>query len=54
MPYKRVGTTIHTKSSGEWEKKQTCKSVAAAERALRLLRGIEHGTLVPGKPRRKK
>ena len=48
MPYKRVGNVIYTKSSGKWEKKQTCGSVEKAERALRLLRGVEHG-MVPRK-----
>lgn len=45
MPYKIIGTTIYTKSSGEWRKKQTCKSVENAKRALRLLEALEHGTL---------
>jgi len=43
MPYKLVGKTIYTKSSGTWKKKQTCSSVANGKSALRLLRGIEHG-----------
>lgn len=45
MPYKLVGKVIYTKSSGQWKVKQRCSSVANAEKALRLLRGIEHGTL---------
>jgi len=49
MPYKIIGKTIYTKSGGTWHKKQTCSSVANAKKALRLLQGIEHGTLVPRK-----
>jgi len=45
MPYKRVGKTIYSKATGRFRKKQTCGSVAAAKRALKLLRGLEHGTL---------
>jgi len=45
MPWKRVGKTIYTKATGSWRKKQTCKSVASAKRALKLLRGLEHGTI---------
>ena len=29
------------------EKKQTCGSVSAAERALKLLRGLESGSIKP-------
>lgn len=43
MPYKRVGKTVYTKSSGKWKKKQTCGSVAAAKKAMSLLQGIKHG-----------
>lgn len=45
MPYKIIGRTIFTKSSGAWKKKQVCKSPAAATRAIKLLRGLEYGTL---------
>jgi len=45
VPYKRIGRIIYTKSSGKWKKKQVCRSVENAEGALRLLRGIEHGTV---------
>lgn len=45
MPYKRINKTIYTKSSGRWAKKQTCGSVAAANRALKLLRGLESGSI---------
>lgn len=49
MPYKRVGRKIYVKKKGRWRLKQTCRSVAAAKEALRLLRGIERGW----KPRRR-
>jgi len=45
MPYKLVKKTIFTKATGQWKKKQTCKSVASAKRALKLLRGLEHDTI---------
>jgi len=50
MPYKRVKKTIFSKATGRWKKKQTCKSVSNAKRALKLLDGLEHGM----KPRRKR
>jgi len=53
MPYKRKGKTIYTKSSGKWRKKQTAKSVANAKKALRFLRGLEHG-MKPRKQTRKR
>ncbi len=45
-----------TKSSGRWKKKQVCKSVASAKRALKLLNGLENGTITKTelKKRRKK
>lgn len=45
MPYKIINTTIYSKSTGKWRKKQTCKSVMAAKAALRLLQGLEAGTI---------
>ena len=45
MPYRLINKTIMTKASGRWRKKQTCRSVAAAKRALKLLRGLEAGTI---------
>ena len=50
MPYKRRGKTIYKKSGGKWRKKQTARTVAAAKKAMNLLRGVEHGW----KPRRRK
>jgi len=50
MPYKRVGRKVMHKKGGKWKTKQTCKSVAAAKKAINLLRGVEHGW----KPTRKK
>ena len=45
MPYKIIGKTVYTKKSGKWKKKQTAKSVASAKRTLKLLRGLEAGTI---------
>ena len=45
MPYLLKGKTIYSKSSGKWKKKQTGKSVASAKRALKLLRGLESGSI---------
>ena len=53
MPYKKVGKTIYTKATGKWRKKQTCRSVSAAERAIKLLRGLEAGTIIPRKKKKK-
>lgn len=47
MPYQRRGKTVYTKKTGKWKKKQTCRSVSAAERALKLLRGLESGSIKP-------
>lgn len=45
MPYKRSGRKVLHKKGGKWKVKQTCKSAAAAERAIKLLRGLHHGTI---------
>lgn len=49
MPYKQVGKVIYSKASGTWKKKQECSSVANAEKAMKLLQGLEHGTIKKGK-----
>jgi len=54
MPLKRVGKTIYHKVGGKWKKKQTCNSIEAAKRALRLLQGIEHGWTPTRRTRRKR
>lgn len=54
MPYKLVGTTIYTKATGRWKKKQHCHSVASAKRALKLLRGLESGTIKRSDIKKKK
>ena len=41
MPYKRIGKTIYSKATGKWRKKQTCRTVTNAKKALSLLRGLE-------------
>jgi len=43
MPYKVVGRQVLRKKQGKWKLKQTAKSPAAAQRAVNLLRAIEHG-----------
>ncbi len=48
MPYRRVGKVVQHKKGGKWSKKQTATSVENAEKAIRLLRGVEHG-MVPRK-----
>jgi hypothetical protein len=50
MPYKVSGNKVLVNKGGKWITKQTCKSHAAAEAAVRLLRGIKHGM----KPREQK
>lgn len=45
MPYKTINSTVYTKTTGTWKKKQKCRSPAAAKRALKLLRGLEAGTI---------
>lgn len=47
MPYRLRGKTILHLKGGKWSKKQTCKSVAAAKRALGLLHGLESGSIKP-------
>ena len=43
MPYVRKGKTIYKKVGGKLKKKQTAKSIENAKKAIRLLRGLEHG-----------
>jgi Zn/Cd-binding protein ZinT len=50
MPYRRSGNKVLHKKGSKWSVKQTCKSPAAAEAAIRLLRGVDHGV----KPRKRK
>lgn len=45
MPYKIIGDVIYSKASGHWKKKQTCSSYPNAKKALKLLQGLEHGTI---------
>jgi hypothetical protein len=47
MPYKRVGNVIYHKKDGDWSVKQTATSEANAIRALKLLEGIESGSITP-------
>ena len=43
MPYKVSGNKVMHKKGSTWSVKQTCGSHAAAEKAIKLLQGIEHG-----------
>lgn len=44
---------MHQKG-GKWSVKQVCKSPASAKAAMRLLEGIEHGSIkVVGKKKKK-
>ena len=47
MPYKRIGSNVYTKATGRWRIKQHCRSVDNAKKAIRLLRGLEKGTIKP-------
>ena len=47
MPYKRVGSVIYHKKGDKWKVKQRCGSASKAKGALRLLRGLEHGSIKP-------
>uniref|UniRef100_A0A6M3IF68 Uncharacterized protein n=1 Tax=viral metagenome TaxID=1070528 RepID=A0A6M3IF68_9ZZZZ len=49
MPYKREGNKVMHYKNGKWSVKQTCSSAAAAEAAIRLLQGVEHGWKPTGK-----
>lgn len=49
MPYKVSGNRVLHKKGGKWSVKQTCKSNAAAIKAMNLLRGVEHGWKPTGK-----
>jgi len=50
MPYRRDGNKVLHKKGGKWSVKQTCRTPETAKRAIRLLRGVEHGM----KPRGRK
>lgn len=41
MPYKREGKKVLHKKNGKWTVKQTCTSVANAEKTIKLLYAIE-------------
>lgn len=49
MPYVRRGKVIYKKTASGLKKKQTCKSEAAAKKAIKLLRAVEHGWKPTGK-----
>lgn len=43
MPYKVEGNKVMHKKGGKWKVKQVCSSHENAQKAMRLLRGVEHG-----------
>ena len=47
MPYERKGKIFYHKKGGKWSIKQRCKSVANAKKALKLLEGLESGSIKP-------
>lgn len=47
MPYEVKGKEVLHKIDGHWAVKQVAKSHENAVKAVRLLEGIEHGTIVP-------
>ena len=49
MPNRRKGKIVYHKIRGRWRIKAKCKSVAAAKRMMRLLRGVAHGWKPTGK-----
>lgn len=49
MPYRRIGSKVYHKKDGKWKIKQSCGSIEAAKKALRLLQGIEHDWKLVGK-----
>lgn len=53
MPYKVVGKNVMHYKGGKWTVKQHCSSVANAKGAIRLLQGLEHGTIKKSKKRGK-
>ena len=53
MPYRRSLNKILHKKGGKWKVKQTCKSVAAAKKAMNLLRGVAHGWKPSGRKAKK-
>jgi len=51
MPYKVIGNKVYHQKGGTWKVKQTCGSNDAAKKAMKLLYGIETGSIK--KPRSK-
>lgn len=43
MPYKVKGSAVYHKKGDRWVKKQQCGSPDAAQKAMNLLQGVEHG-----------
>lgn len=47
MPYKVDGSKVMHQVGGKWKVKQTCKSHASAESAMRLLNAVGHSSWKP-------
>jgi len=45
MPYRRQGNRVLHKKGGSWKVKQVCSSVSAAKKAMKLLYGLESGSI---------
>ncbi len=45
MPYRISGKNILHKKGGKWSIKQRCSSIANARKALKLLQGLESGSI---------
>ena len=45
MPYKIVGNKVYHHKDGKWSIKQTATSQENAIKIVKLLRGLEHGTI---------
>jgi len=53
-PYKVVGNKVMHKKGDTWKVKQTCASPTAAQKAVNLLHGVEHGWVPTGKKKKKR
>lgn len=53
MPYKVIDSNVYHQKNGKWTIKQHCSSPANAKAAMRLLEGLEHGTIVKRYPSKK-
>ena len=45
MPYRRQGNKVLHYENGGWKVKQVCSSMSAAKKAMKLLYGLESGSI---------